>query len=644
MDMDRNNNMHRKLSDYEVTDARRLWKEETQHLKLAQKWLQVKTLPADEFNVIKELGRGYCGPVRLVKNKHTGHLYAMKTVHRLRGPEDLRVIAQLNNERTLLMEVNSVWVERMFHSFQDSHYYFELLEYIPGGSLAQLVQQEGTLREYQTRVYGAEMLMAISVLHRHGFMHRNVQPSNFLLDQFGHVKIADFGCSFRFMPDEICQKMSTEPSIKDGKPFISGERRDRVQIYQRKTTDNHGGSLEFMAPEVVRPRATGFLSQLRPAPPGTVYTFACDFWSFGVCLYCMLYGQLPFRGATLKEVECKIIDWRRHLSFPCVQPVSEKVKDLMQRLLCDEPYRLGVTGCEDVMSHVFFDDIDWMNMRIFPVPVPYELEGQDSSSSLGAPDYILQLLRPENYRTSCGPNYDKDGVSRSLRNWASRNEGDSSVIGVERNVGSNNPNEGDPPGTGTHRKSSSRTADEGSRGEGNWASHNKDAVTSDEPNEGSFNVDDLRGSHHHHPHPNPNPDLRGSHAGSIGPQMTVRRREQQGSVNSTNSILSSASMQLVPGGVCDEGRGSILNVSTEGRAPDGLSFASIRGWMHGTSTAAPPPDELYRVAQEDPEALRQVILMTMSASELRSLSKEKELLETSAKEEAVLVCTDVNMK
>ncbi|KAK7091087.1 hypothetical protein V1264_008818 [Littorina saxatilis] len=77
----------------------------------------------------------------------------------------------------------------------------------------------------------------------------------------------------------------------------------------------------------------------------------------------MLYGQLPFRGATLKEVECKIIDWRRHLSFPCVQPVSEKVKDLMQRLLCDEPYRLGVTGCEDVMSHVFFDDIDWMNMR-----------------------------------------------------------------------------------------------------------------------------------------------------------------------------------------------------------------------------------------------------------------------------------------
>ena len=45
-----------------------------------------------------------------------------------------------------------------------------------------------------------------------------------------------------------------------------------------------------MAPEVARPRPKGILAQVRPAPPGTEYSFACDFWSFGVCMYNLMFG------------------------------------------------------------------------------------------------------------------------------------------------------------------------------------------------------------------------------------------------------------------------------------------------------------------------------------------------------------------
>lgn len=50
------------------------------------------------------------------------------------------------------------------------------------GNLDALLRKEGTLSEIQSKFYGAEMLMAINVLHRHGYMHRNIQLDVFLVD------------------------------------------------------------------------------------------------------------------------------------------------------------------------------------------------------------------------------------------------------------------------------------------------------------------------------------------------------------------------------------------------------------------------------------------------------------------------------
>ncbi|KAL8613546.1 hypothetical protein ACOMHN_007589 [Nucella lapillus] len=386
----------RNLGNIEGSDAERLWKEQ-EHTKHGQTWLRVKTLSLDEFHVIRYLGTGFYGPVRLVKNKNTGNLYVLKAYNHTGEAEDEQVIQTLTNERTLLLEVNSVWVERLYHSVQDSHFHFVYLEYIPGGNLYELMQQEGSLQEHQVRFYGAEMLMAINVIHRYGFMHRNIQPSNFVIDQFGHLKLVDFGTSLRFMPAVSCVKMATELSFMDGKPFLSKERRDRVKIYQRKTMNTTVGRKEFMAPEVVRKRPKGFMTYIQPADPATNYSYAADFWSFGVCVYYFLYGQLPFVGKDKKKLVEKIVSWRETLTFPIVQPISDEAKDLMNKLLCDEPYRLGVDGCEDVMSHTFFDATDWPRLRDWPVPVPYQPSGESySDTSITPPACIADLFQAAN--------------------------------------------------------------------------------------------------------------------------------------------------------------------------------------------------------------------------------------------------------
>ncbi|KAK7483128.1 hypothetical protein BaRGS_00025624, partial [Batillaria attramentaria] len=173
-----------------------------------RKWLQIKAVTKDEFKFIKKLGEGFYGPIK-----------------------------RLTTERMVLLEVNSVWIIRMFHSFQDAINHYLLLEYIPGGSVKELLRREGNLMEEKARIYGAEMLLGINALHRHGFMHRNLSPENFLIDATGHLKISDFGQAFRFLPLETCLKLASESSFDQGVTPFRGKKPKHKILNWRQTIE-----------------------------------------------------------------------------------------------------------------------------------------------------------------------------------------------------------------------------------------------------------------------------------------------------------------------------------------------------------------------------------------------------------------------
>lgn len=62
-----------------------------------------------------------------------------------------------------------------------------------GGDLREFLAQIGTLEEEEGLLYIAEMIMAVHTLHKMGYIHRDLKPDNFLIDQRGHLKLADFG-------------------------------------------------------------------------------------------------------------------------------------------------------------------------------------------------------------------------------------------------------------------------------------------------------------------------------------------------------------------------------------------------------------------------------------------------------------------
>jgi serine/threonine protein kinase len=61
--------------------------------------------------------------------------------------------------------------------------------------LSTYLRSENKFSENRTRIYAAELIEALSYLHKNGVLYRDLKPENILLDEHGHIKITDFGLS-----------------------------------------------------------------------------------------------------------------------------------------------------------------------------------------------------------------------------------------------------------------------------------------------------------------------------------------------------------------------------------------------------------------------------------------------------------------
>ncbi|KAK1236322.1 hypothetical protein PQX77_000438 [Marasmius sp. AFHP31] len=180
----------------------------TRREELRERWRQNETdylrdrrrkVDASAFTILKTIGHGAFGVVSLVKEQSTGSLYAMKQLRKadmLRKGQEGHVRA----ERDILKSASLVssiggaeWIVKLYYSFQDRDNLYLVLEYMGGGDLLNLLIERDVFEEDFTRFYVAEMVLAIESCHRHGFIHRDIKPDNFLFDPDGHIKLSDFG-------------------------------------------------------------------------------------------------------------------------------------------------------------------------------------------------------------------------------------------------------------------------------------------------------------------------------------------------------------------------------------------------------------------------------------------------------------------
>ncbi len=189
------------------------------------------------------------GAVWLAEDTVLGRRVAVKKVGMTAGGGSSPDLERAEREARLAARLSHAHSVAVFDLVTDDDGQWLVMEYVEGTTLAGLVKEEGALPPERARHLLQQAADALAAAHAAGIVHRDVKPSNMLVDEHDHVKLSDFGIA----------KAEADASLTQ--------------------TGLVTGSPAYLAPEVASGRQA---------------TDASDVWSLGASLYHALAGRPPY--------------------------------------------------------------------------------------------------------------------------------------------------------------------------------------------------------------------------------------------------------------------------------------------------------------------------------------------------------------
>ncbi|KAH6678666.1 serine/threonine protein kinase-like protein Kin1 [Halenospora varia] len=271
------------------------------------------TIPAQTGNWVlgKTIGAGSMGKVKLARRPEGGEQVAVKIVPR-GSTDDNHNQSRADRERAdhskevrtareaaIVTLLDHPYICAMRDVVRTTYHWYMLFEYVNGGQMLDYIISHGRLKEKQARKFSRQIASALDYCHRNSIVHRDLKIENILISKTGDIKIIDFGLSNLFAP------------------------RNHLKTFC--------GSLYFAAPELLQAKA---------------YTGPeVDVWSFGIVLYVLVCGKVPFDDQSMPALHAKIkkglVDYPNWLSPEC--------KNLISRMLVTDPKQRA--SLQEIMCH-----------------------------------------------------------------------------------------------------------------------------------------------------------------------------------------------------------------------------------------------------------------------------------------------------
>ncbi|AMD22527.1 HHL243Wp [Eremothecium sinecaudum] len=304
-----------------------------------------------KYQVIKTLGEGSFGKVKLAYHVGTGQKVALKIINKkVLAKSDMQ--GRIEREISYLRLLRHPHIIKLYDVMKSNDEIIMVIEYA-GNELFDYIVQRDKMSENEARRFFQQIISAVEYCHRHKIVHRDLKPENLLLDEHLNVKIADFGLS-NIMTDGNFLKTSC-------------------------------GSPNYAAPEVIS-------GKLYAGPE-------VDVWSSGVILYVMLCRRLPFDDESIPVLFKNISNG----VYTIPKYLSAGASSLIKRMLIVNPLNR-------ITIHGIMED-EWFKVELPDYLTPVDLRNETRDKQEMGEEEIDESLVKMLTKTM---SYDTDEIYEAL--------------------------------------------------------------------------------------------------------------------------------------------------------------------------------------------------------------------------------------